>query len=71
MAVGIKGHYKYREFSVNLCLCTNKGLMFRLSLNYIIFRTLIAFVVFAIKPTILTMISLEKKSNQTRNIKCT
>jgi len=63
MAVGIKGqYYKYREFSVNLLSMYKQRADVQAFLEIILsLGTLIVFVVFAIKPTILTMISLRKE----------
>lgn len=63
MAVGIKGqYYKYREFSVNLLSMYKQRADVQAFLEIILsLATLIIFVVFAIKPTILTMISLRKE----------
>lgn len=63
MAVGWRGqYYKYREFSLNLLAIYKQRADVQAFLEIILsLVTLIVFIVFAIKPTALTMISLNKE----------
>jgi hypothetical protein len=63
MATGIRGqYYKYREFSLNLLSLYKQRADVQAFLEIILsLATLIIFVIFAIKPTILTMITLNKE----------
>lgn len=63
MAVGWRGqYYKYREFSLNLLALYKQRSDVQAFLEIVLsLTTLIVFMVFAIKPTALTMISLNKE----------
>jgi hypothetical protein len=63
MAFGLRGqYYKYREFSLNLLALYKQRADVQAFLEIILsLATLIVFIVFAIKPTILTMVSLNKE----------
>lgn len=63
MAIGWRGqYYKYREFSINLLAIYRQRSDVQAFLEIILsLTTIIIFTVFALKPTILTMISLTKE----------
>lgn len=63
MALGLRGqYYRYREFSLNLLAIYKQRSDVQAFLEIILsLSTLIVFIVFAIKPTALTMISLNKE----------